>query len=203
MMLGGVAYAQGTAPGRGYVEAVAQSAFGNVTTQAYGVELGFNLQPEVRLFVEAGRVRNTAPADLTASAQAIATFLSQTQGTATFTASQPVNFGVAGVQYLFPTNSPSVTPYVMAGGGVAQVKKAVTFAVGGTDVTSTIGQLGVVLGTDLSGSAISPMIDFGGGVAWSPWKALIFDFQFRYGRVFAEDGGINVTRAGLGLGVRF
>ena len=40
IVLSGVAHAQGPAAEKGYVEGVAQSAFGNVTTQSYGVEFG-------------------------------------------------------------------------------------------------------------------------------------------------------------------
>jgi hypothetical protein len=32
---------------------------------------------------------------------------------------------------------------------------------------------------------------------------LIVDLQYRYGRVFTSGGGLNVHRAGIGLGVRF
>jgi hypothetical protein len=38
---------------------------------------------------------------------------------------------------------------------------------------------------------------------WTPTARLVLDLQFRYGRIFAEDGGINVSRAGVGIGVRF
>ena len=86
---------------------------------------------------------------------------------------------------------------------MAQVKKDVSFSVNGSDVTSTIEQLGVVLGTDLSGSETKPMLTLGVGVVWPAWQRLIIDFQYRYGRVFTEDEGLNVSRAGIGIGVRF
>ena len=38
---------------------------------------------------------------------------------------------------------------------------------------------------------------------WPAWQRLVVDVQFRFGRILAEDGGINVSRAGIGLGVRF
>ena len=91
----------------------------------------------------------------------------------------------------------------MAGGGMAQVKKDVSFSINGSDVTSTLPQLGVVLGTDLSGSETKPMLTLGGGAVWPVWQRLIVDFQFRYGRVFTEDEGLNLSRAGVGIGVRF
>ena len=54
------------APSKGYVEVVAQSAFGNVTSQSFGGELGITVVPGVQVFVEAGQVNNVARS-LTAS----------------------------------------------------------------------------------------------------------------------------------------
>jgi opacity protein-like surface antigen len=96
-----------------------------------------------------------------------------------------------------------VEPYVLAGAGIAKVKQDATFTIGGTDVTSTLQQFNTQLGTDLSGSFTKPIIVFGGGVTYPVWQQLIVDFQFRFGRILAEDGGINVSRVGIGIGVRF
>jgi opacity protein-like surface antigen len=91
----------------------------------------------------------------------------------------------------------------MGGGGVAQVKKDVSFSINGGDVTSTLEQFGVVLGTDLSGSETKPMMTIGVGAVWPAYQRVIVDFQYRYGRVFTEDEGLNLSRAGIGIGVRF
>ena len=145
---GGVAHAQSAAPAsKGYVEGVAQSAFGNVTSQSYGVEVGVTIAPKLQVFGEVGYTRDTASSNLGASAQLIAGFLSRTQSNVTFNAKQPVTFGLGGVSYLIPT-SVKVQPYVLVGGGIAQVKKDVTFAIAGTDVTGSLPQYGAVLGTD-------------------------------------------------------
>jgi opacity protein-like surface antigen len=200
----GVAHAQSPAPARekGYVEGVAQSAFGNVTSQSFGLELGFTLVSPLQVFVDAGYVRDVAPSDLGTSAQLIAGFLSQTQNNVAFSGKEPVTFGLVGLRYLIPASS-KLQPYVLAGGGVAQVKKDVSFSIAGKDVTSTLPQYGVVLGSDLSGTETKPMVSVGGGVVWNAWQTLIVDFQYRYGRVFTSDQGLNVSRAGVGIGVRF
>jgi opacity protein-like surface antigen len=203
MALTGTASAQSQSEAsKGYVEAVAQSAFGNVTSQSFGVELGVGIAPDVQVFADVGYARDTAPAELGAAAQVIAGFLSQTQTGVTFSGKQPVTFGVVGVRYGFATSS-KVEPYVLGGVGIAQVKKDVSFSVNGTDVTSTLSQLGAVLGTDLSGSETKPMVSVGVGVVWPAWQRLIVDFQYRYGRVFTSDEGLNLSRAGIGIGVRF
>ncbi len=204
----GVASAQGLSgrgssePSRGYAEGVAQSAFGNVTSQSYGAEIGVTVASGLQVFVEGGQTRDVATTALSSAAQVIANALGQTQPGVTYGVKQPVTFGAAGLKYLFQIDS-QLQPYVMAGGGIAKVKQDVTFAVNGSDVTSTLPQLGVVLGSDLSGSATKPMLTLGGGVMWPLWQHVVLDFQYRYGRIFADEQGINVNRAGVGVGVRF
>ncbi len=203
LALSGVAHAQSAAPAsKGYVEGVAQSAFGNVTNQSFGLELGVTIAPKLQVFVDVGHARDTAPSDLGAGALLIAGFLSQTQSDVTFSGKEPVTFGLAGVRYLIQSLA-KVEPYVLAGGGVAHVTKDVTFAVAGSDVTGNLAQYGVVLGTDLSGSETRPMLTVGVGVVWPAWQRLIVDFQYRYGRVFTSDQGLNLSRAGIGIGLRF
>jgi opacity protein-like surface antigen len=187
----------------GYVEGVIQSAFGNVTSQSFGVELGVTIRPNLQLFVEGGVTRDAATPEIGAAAQLIAGSLSQTQANVAFRVKEPVTFGVAGLKIIVPTSGP-VRPYVLGGGGLASVKQDVAFTVGGTDVTSNLAsQFGVTLGTDLSGTFTKPMVVAGAGAMWMPAARLVLDLQFRFGRIFAEDGGINVSRAGVGLGVRF
>ena len=207
MAWGSAASAQ-TAPAasaedRGYVEAVVQSAFGNVTSQSYGVEGGVTVKPNLQVFAEAGMVRDVASTGIGAAAQLIAGFLSQTQANVAFRVKEPVTFGVAGVKYLFPATG-SIHPYALAGGGLASVTQDVVFTIGGTDVTSSLStKYGVQLGSDLSGSYTKPMIVAGAGVMWQGWQRLVLDVQFRFGRILAEDGGVNVSRAGIGVGIRF
>jgi len=207
LVLGGVANAQTPArtsdADRGYVEGVIQSAFGNVTSQSIGAEIGVTIKPNLQVFVEAGQVRDTATASIGAAAQLMAGFLSQTQSNVAFSVKEPVTFGVAGLKYIVPMAG-AVRPYVLGGAGIASVKQNVAFTIGGSDVTSSLAsQYGVQLGTDLSGSFTKPMIVAGAGAMWSPWQRLIVDLQFRFGRILAEDGAINVSRAGVGIGVRF
>ena len=167
MALAGAASAQ-----TGYVEGVAQSAFGNVTSQSFGVEGGFTVAPRLVVFGEFGRVRDTAPSEVGVAAQAIAGYLTAVQSASvSYPVRQPVTFGVAGLAYLIPYDA-AIHPYVLAGFGVARYTRDVSFTVGGTDVTSTIGDYGVVLGSDLSGSTTKPMLTAGGGVAWTVQSAI-------------------------------
>jgi opacity protein-like surface antigen len=211
LVLTGVAEAQQPAagsalldPGRWYAEGVAQSAFGNVTSQSYGGEIGVSIGYGLQVFIEGGETRDVSTAALGAAAQQIAGYLtrSQTGATVTYQAKQPVAFGVAGLKYFIPLNGP-VQPYIMAGGGVARVKQDVSFFISGVDVTATLPQYGVTLGSDLSGSTTDGMLTAGAGVMWPLWQHFLLDFQYRYDRIFAPDQPINVNRAGIGIGVRF
>ena len=47
------------------------------------------------------------------------------------------------------------------------------------------------------------LLNAGGGVMWMATQRLVVDFQFRVQHVFAEGEGMNIGRAGIGLGVRF
>ncbi len=201
---GGVANAQTNAPAtsKGYMEGVAQSAFGNVVSQSFGAEMGVRVAAPLEIFVEGGRMRDVAAPDIGVAAQQIAGFLSRTQTGVSYRVKQPVTFVAAGVKFEMPVRS-NLQPYVMAGGGIAKVQQDVTFAIGGTDVTGNMAQYGVVLGSDLSGHFTKAMATFGGGIGWWMWQQLVVDFQYRYGRIFAEDQGISVGRAGIGVGVRF
>jgi opacity protein-like surface antigen len=207
----GLAQAQTTAgggsaaaePGTGYVEGVAQAAFSNVQSQSYGAEAGYTVATGVQVFVEAGRIRDAATSDLGVNALTISGALTQAQSNSvSYTVKEPVTFGVAGVKYLIQVSS-KAQPYVLGGIGVAKYTKNVRFLVGGTDVTGSLAQYGVVLGSDLSGSFTKAMLSLGGGVAWPVTQTLVVDFQYRFGRIFADNQGINVSRAGIGVGVRF
>lgn len=203
LTLGGVASAQSA--DKGYVEGVAQSAISNVTSQSFGAEFGFTVIPHVQVYVEAGQITNVATDDISTSAQQIAGVISQTQSNVGYNVKEPVTFFVAGGKYLVPMDG-KLQPYVMGGFGVAKVKQDVTFSVNGADVTSNLAQPqygSVQLGSDLSGTFTKPMLSLGGGAMWPVWKQLVIDLQYRYGRVFAPDSGININRFGVGVGIRF
>ena len=204
MSLATAAYAQTAArpasstTDTGYAEFFAQSAFGNVTSQAYGAEVGFSVKPALQVFGEFGWVRNTAGDALSASAQTIASGIAAAAGNASYEVRQPVTFGTGGVRYSVPVEQSRFLPYVLAGLGVAAVKKDVTFSTTAGDVSQF-----ATIGTDLSGTETKAMISLGAGVGFPVGDMVIIDVQYRYGHVFTSDQGLNINRAGVGLGVRF
>jgi opacity protein-like surface antigen len=53
------------------------------------------------------------------------------------------------------------------------------------------------------GLGLGPRDAVGVGVGVPVGSMVIIDLQYRYGRVAASDGGLNINRAGIGVGVRF
>jgi len=207
VVLSGVAWAQGASTAsveQGYAVAVAQSAFGNVTSQSFGLEAGLDLGHRLGGYVEFGRTGDTAPKTLGPAAQIIAGYLTRTQSAAVeFSVKQPVSFASGGVRYAALPFFGQLQPYVLGGFGIARVKRDVVFNVGGRDVTDTLNGFGVVLGTDLAGTTSHPMLTVGGGAAWPVTSIWVLDASYRFGRIFTEKAGTNVNRVGLGVGFRF
>lgn len=208
----GVATAQTSSAARphpvdaGYVEGVAQAAFSDVTSQSYGVEAGFSVGPHLKVYADIGSTRDVAPASFSAAAQTIAGGLSQVQSNVGYVAKEPVTFGVAGIRYGFQVAGSKAQPYLKTGFGLAHLTRDATFTVAGADVTANLSQDpygNIILGSDLSGSSNKAMFEFGGGVAVPLFRRLLIDLQVRYDRIFADPDGINLTRAGVGIGVRF
>ena len=198
--LSGVAWAQSPTAAddsKGYVEGVAQSAFGNVTSQSFGGEFGITVKRGVQVFVDAGYVRDTTPSSLSTSAQTIANDISAKAGGGSYQVKQPVTFGVAGLKFLLPVDQSRFAPYVRVGGGAARVEKDVTFSVATGQVSDY-----VTVGSDLAGNETKGMVSAGVGVEVAFGGTFIVDLQYRYGRVFTSDG-LNINRAGAGVGVRF
>lgn len=188
-------------PDRGYVEGVAQSAVGNVTSQSIGAEIGITVWKNLQVFGSFGKIRDVATTEISTSAQTIALALTQLQpGAVSYSVKEPATFVVGGVRYRIPSTS-MLKPYIFGGVGMATVTKDVTFLIGGADASSTLAQY-VTVGTDLSGDETKLMFTVGGGVVWPVWRRLIFDLQYQFGRI-STDTPIPVNRAGIGVGVRF
>jgi hypothetical protein len=208
----GAASAQTSTPLRspaadaGYVEAVGQAAFSDVTSQSYGVEAGFSVSPHLQLYADIGFTRDVAPTSFSDAAGTIAGGLSQVQSNVGYTAKEPATFGVFGIRYSVNVAGSRATPYLKTGFGLAHLKREAAFTVAGADVTANLSQDqygNIVLGSDLSGSSNKAMFEFGGGVALPLFSHLLIDLQARYDRIFADPAGINLIRAGVGIGVRF
>ena len=203
LAVSGVAHAQSATESKGFIEGVAQSAFGNVTSQSFGVEGGITLAPRIAVITEFGMVRDSSPKSLGTSAQVVAGALTLAQsGAVTYTVKQPVGFGQVGGRYTIP-HSDKLHPYVEVSAGLAKVKRDVRFTAGGTDVTDKLATYYITLGTDLAGTESKMMITGGGGVVYDIRSTVIFDASYRFSRISTDPSGTNVNRIGAGIGIRF
>ena len=200
LALSGVAQAQSAPPSKGYIEGIAQSAFGNVTSQSFGAEGGVSLTDTVQVFAEFGMVRDTAPDTLGPAAQKIAVALGSGSS---YSVAQPVGFGLLGLRYNIPMEGRALHPYLSVGGGLASVKRDVAFLVNGTDVTEKLDTYGVVLGSDLAGTERKLMISGGVGLIYNITRTFLFDANYRFGRIQTDGTATNVQRVGAGIGFRF
>jgi len=202
MALSGAAYAQPASDSTGFIEGVAQSAFGNVTSQSFGVEGGISITPAIDIVVDLGMVRDSSPKSLGTNAQLVASGIGNVQsGAVSYSVKQPIGFGMVGVRYTIP-RSDKLHPYVEVTGGMARIKRDVRFTIGGTDVTDTLSKYGATLGTDLAGTESKAVFGGGVGVVYNITPSFIFDAGYRFNRV-ASDPGTTVNRVGAGVGYRF
>ena len=201
MTLSGAAYAQ-SSDSTGFIEGVAQSAFGNVTSQSFGIEGGISIAPKIEIVVDLGMVRDSSPKALGTAAQLVAGGLTNVQSSSvTYSVKQPIGFGMIGVRYTIP-RSDKLHPYIEVTGGLARVKRDVRFTIGGTDVTDTLSKYGAVLGSDLAGSESKMVFGGGAGVVYDITPSFIFDAGYRFNRI-ASDPATTVNRVGAGIGYRF
>ncbi|HEV3214155.1 MAG TPA: outer membrane beta-barrel protein [Vicinamibacterales bacterium] len=208
----GVGTARAQTPGAsediGYAEVTFGPTFGHKTSGSVGGEAGLflgSLGPgRIGVFGEAGRMANIATSEIETKAQTIAGAFN-----ATFQAKQPATYFDGGVVMRFSPQH-HFTPYALVGIGGATVSNKVTFAVGGTDVTSRLNQFGVQLGGDLTGSYTKVFVTVGAGAHVTLMDRWIADVSYRYGRVGQDTvssqviyKGFNTGRLQFGAGVKF
>jgi opacity protein-like surface antigen len=189
------------APERAYGEFTFGPTVGHKSSASFGGEGGYWFGDFVGVFAEGGRMRDVATKQIEDKAQAIAASFG-----ATTTSKQPANYFSAGVAVRMLTSG-RFTPYALVGFGVANVKNDVKFAINGADVTSSLGQFGVSLGGDLSGSYTKSFITFGVGTHVGFGGRWIADVAYRYGRIGqnsdAELDAISTNRIQFGVGAKF
>jgi len=210
MGMAGVAFAQAAPslrPAAGdepqsYVGGAVQASFGNVTSQSYGAEGGLPITSKFDIFGELGHVLDAAPASAGQAAQLIANQIALTQTGVGYGMHESITFFDAGVRYRFNLGG-KVTPYVLGGAGLGQVKPDAQFTINGTNVNDRLDQFGVVLGSDLTGTTTKFMMAVGAGAIYPLGSSLYVDAEYRYNRVFISGGDVPFTRLGVGVGFRF
>jgi hypothetical protein len=170
-----------------------------------GGEAGFRVWKNLDLVGELVWMQNVVTRSQLDKANTIANYLSTTQGQpATSNVEVPATYWGLGARWVFEqVNFARMRPYVLAtfGSGHTEIKS--TFSLAGSDVTGSLPQYGVTLGSDLTGKSNHFAVDSGGGVV-ATWGASWYsDVGFRVVSIGGEDQRTNVMRLVVGGGYRF
>src|SRR5215471_18490084 len=178
--------------------AVASKASGIV-----GGEAGFRVWKNLDLVGELVWMQNVVTGAQVDKANTIANYLSTTQGQpATSNVEVPAIYWGLGGRWVFEqVNVARMRPYVLLtfGSGHTDIKS--TFTLGGADVTGSLPQYGVTLGSDLTGKSNHFAPDFGGG-AVATFGSWYTDVGVRVVSITGQDQP-NVFRFVVGGGYRF
>jgi hypothetical protein len=165
-------------------------------------EVGMEAWHNTAISIEGGWMSSVVNKNSVDAAGAIATYLANTQGQpASATVKAPAGYGSVNLRYSF-YNTPRYRVYALVGGGFGSVSPKTTFILGGTDVSGSIGQYGVTLGKDLSGTSTGGLLNVGVG-AMMPFGRWFADVSYRFTPIFAAGETTPVSRVNFGLGRRF
>ena len=168
----------------------------------FGGELGFRVTDQIDVFGEGLWMEDVVSRRRLAVATTIGAFLQTSQGKpATGTVVAPASYGGAGVRYSFMTKG-HVRPYVAVSVGGAHIAFKPTFTLSGSDVTSSLGQYGVTIGSDLTGEITRPAVSGGVGVRFVRARWYV-DGGVRVIGVRTTDQATNVLCASASFGFKF
>lgn len=167
---------------------------GEIVTKEYYKNISFSL--------EGGWMSSVVSAHRIDSANAIATYLAQTQGQpASASVKVPAGYGAVNVRYRLMTK-PRYHVYALGGGGLSVTSPKSTFTLGGTDVTGSIAQYGVTVGKDLSGSTAGGLLNVGLGAIF-PRGKWVGDASYRFTSMFNGGTTTLVNRLNFAIGYTF
>ena len=182
----------GVFAGAGAVQNVGAIAGGN---------LGYRVSDNLMIEAEGGWSQDAVTRARLDAIKGLGTYLTQSTGKAsTATMTAPAGFGVAGIRYLFSSNS--VSPYVALNGGFAKLVLKPAITVGGTDVTTSLSTYGVTLGSDFTGDVTKAAFGGGFGVLINRDR-LVIDLGLRLLSIQTDGQATNLTSARFGIAYRF
>ena len=130
---------------------------------ALGGEISFTLTDSLDVFAEGIAMQDVVTRRRLNLVPIVTNFLQSSQGkTATGDLTAPAGYGGAGVR--FALTKGKIQPYVAFSAGAATVTLMPVFTLGGIDVTTTLSQYGVQIGSDLTGESTSAAFGGGAGV---------------------------------------
>ena len=166
-----------------------------------GGELAFRVTEQIDVFGEAVGIQDLVTTPRRALATQVGSYLATSQGRAVSGSIKvPALYAGGGLRIRLTTAS-GVYPYVSGGAGTARLTLTPMFVLGGADVTASLAQYGVTLGSDVTGTQTKPAVTGGLGVraVHSRWY---LDVGVRVLTVFT-DQRVNFVGVGAGVGFRF
>ena len=173
----------------------------NVTTFGGG-EIGVHVYRGLDVIAEGGWSKDAVTRRRTDATAAIVPLLQKASGKdAAASVKAPMNYGMAGLRYVFSVNN-SIHPYVLATVGRAAIEYQPTFSVAGADVTNSLSTYGITLGSDLVNKEVQTAYGGGFGV-WYTRGMIFVDASVRILSIKTASQPTNLSRAHIGIGVRF
>ena len=171
----------------------------------FGGEAGGRVWKNLDIVAELAWMQNIVTRHTLDNATTVANYLQTTQGKpATSDVTVPAFYFGAGARWVFEkTDLGGFRPYVIMTLGSTHTNIKSTFTLNGTDVTNSLPQYGVTLGSDLAGTANNFTVSPGAGVVRSLNTSWYADLGVRLVSVSMQDQHANVVRLVIGGGYKF
>lgn len=167
-----------------------------------GAEIGYRVNDRVQIFGEGVWMQDLVSRARESAITGFASYLSSTQGkTATASLTVPTVYAGGGIR-VFLTTGGGLRPYVAAGAGMANMVSKPSFALNGSDITTSLPTYGVTLGADLTGDVSKLGITGGFGVQADKTKFVI-DAGVRLISIQTDGQKTNALRGHVGLLFKF
>jgi len=185
-----------------YAGMVTGTAAAKKAGAAAGAEAGVRAWRNLDASLEVGWFQNAVTSQRLDAAATLATFLQNSQGKpASSNVRVPITYGTVNGRWVFES-ARMYRPYGLLGVGGARVQRNPSFSLGGSDITGSLGQYGVALGSDLSGHSSHPAVTVGLGVL-IPYGKWYGDVGYRMTSVMTSGKSTSINRLNLGFGARF
>ncbi|HEY7059592.1 MAG TPA: outer membrane beta-barrel protein [Vicinamibacterales bacterium] len=177
-------------------------AFAHRTGGEISGEAGTRVWRNLDASLEVGWFSDAINNERTGTPQPLLDYLAQTQGQpASAKVTLPSLYGIVNARWVVE-NQKRYRPYALLGFGVARVSPHTTFTLGGSDISGSLSQYGVTLGTDLDGHSSHPALNFGVGVI-VPYGKWYGEVGYRLTTIFTDVGTSPVNRINFGVSRRF
>jgi hypothetical protein len=167
------------------------------------VEVGMRIWKNLDVLIEGGYAGNLATRREADHAGTIAAILQAAQGSpVTSSIRVPSRYAALGARWVFESTS-RYRPYVLLSVGGASVNLKPKFVLNGADVTGTISNFGITLGSDLTGSYRPSALGGGVGLLMPLGARWYFDGSIRLLSINTAVQRTNLSRVSFGVGRRF